>query len=228
MDGGDKNIWIIANWKSNKTISESLEWVKKVGSSIKKSDRIKIVICPTFSSLSEMSKIIKDNNYPLMLGTQDLSPFSFGAYTGEESASLLKGLIDLSIIGHSERRKNFHEDDDMIDQKVNQALENNITPLVCVQGEETPVPEGCKFIAYEPVWAIGSGTPDTPENSEKVAKAIKDKYGEDLEVLYGGSVTSENIASFISKENINGALIGGASLDADEFIKICRIAHERL
>lgn len=227
MDGGEKTFWIIANWKSNKNIDEALGWVKKVGSSVERSARIKIVVCPTFSCLSEIKKIIVDNNFPVMLGSQDLSPFSSGAYTGEESANLLKDLVELSIIGHSERRENFHEDDEMIAKKVKQALENNITPLVCIQDENIPIPEDCKLVAYEPIWAIGSDTPDTPENSEKVAKMIKNKYG-DLQVLYGGSVNSENIKGFLSQDDINGALIGGASLDADEFIKICKIVSEGL
>lgn len=222
MDGGVKNIWIIANWKSNKTISEALDWVSKVGPQIPKNENLKVVVCPTFSSLSEIKKTIIVNNFPIMVGSQDLSSFGVGAYTGEESAGLLKELVDLSIIGHSERRKNFSETDEMISKKVKQAIENNIIPLVCVQGEETPVPEGCKLVAYEPIWAIGSGNPDTPEDDENIAKFIKNKYGNDVEVLCGGSVTADNIAQFISQPDIAGALIGGASLDPEEFIRIVK------
>src|SRR5258708_28611338 len=109
MDGGEKIIWIIANWKSNKTISEALDWVSKVGPKLPKKDNLRVVICPTFSTLSEIKKAILVGNYPFLIGSQDLSPFGIGAYTGEESAILLKGLVDLSIIGHSERRKNFAE-----------------------------------------------------------------------------------------------------------------------
>jgi len=220
MAGGGKNIWIIANWKSNKTIQEALDWVAKVGSAIPKQDNLKVVVCPTFSCLSEVKKAIAVSNFPLLIGAQDLSPFDKGAYTGEESASLLKQLVNLSLIGHSERRQNFHEDDDMVAKKVNQALENGITPIVCIQGKETPVPQRCKLVAYEPVWAIGSGDPDTPENNQDIARFIKSKYGNDIEVLCGGSVTSKNIVHFISQQDINGALIGGASLDAEEFVRI--------
>lgn len=215
-----KNIWIIANWKSNKSISEALDWVSYVGPKVPKREDLKVVVCPTFSSLSEVKKAVQVGNFPIIVGSQDLSPYGVGAYTGEEAAPLLKELINLSIIGHSERRQNFQEDDVMVSKKVEQALQNNIIPLVCIQGPDTPVPSDCKLVAYEPVFAIGTGNPDTPDNAEGVARKIKSLYGEDVEVLYGGSVTKENIKSFIDMENISGALIGKASLDAEEFVKI--------
>lgn len=222
MAGGEnKKIWIIANWKSNKTIAEALDWMDKAGPQIPKKDNLKVVVCPTFSALSEVKKAIIAGNYPLIVGSQDLSPFSSGVYTGEESANLLKDLINLSIIGHSERRTNFLETDKMIAKKTTQAIENNIIPLVCVQGADTPVPENCQLVAYEPIFAIGSGNPDTPDNAEIVAKSLKNMHGQNLAVLYGGSVTSQNIKGFISQENISGVLVGNASLDAEEFIKIC-------
>lgn len=214
-----KNIWIIANWKSNKTIAEALDWVSKVGPQVPQKDNLKIVICPTFSTLSEIKKAA--SGFPMVLGAQDLSPFGAGAYTGEEAASLLKDLIDLVILGHSERKKNFNETDEIVAKKVRESLENNIIPLVCVQDENTPVPEGCKLIAYEPIFAIGSGHPDTPENASNVALSFAG-----LEVLYGGSVTSENVKEFVIQENISGVLVGNASLDAEEFLKIIKVCEE--
>lgn len=230
MAGLGKNIWIIANWKSNKTVAEALDWISKVGSQISKKDDLKVVVCPTFSCLSEVKKAIMVGNFPIMVGAQDLSPFTAGAYTGEESASLLKDLISLSIIGHSERRQNFKEDDEMVANKVKQAKTFKIIPLVCVQEEETPVPDGCNMIAYEPIWAISTGltnTPgvgkaDTPEDANKVASIFKQKYGQDLEVIYGGSVDSGNVRGFINQEHINGVLVGNASLEADEFLSIIK------
>lgn len=218
----DKNIWIIANWKSNKIIAEALDWVSQVGPEIPHSENLKVVVCPPVSSLSEVKKAIQVGNFPIITGSQDLSSFDSGAYTGEESANLIKELVELSIIGHSERRQNFSETDQMVSKKVAQAVKADITPLVCVQGSDTPVPEGAKLVAYEPIFAIGSGNPDTPENANQVAKVLKGLYGEDLEILYGGSVMHENIKSFISQENISGALIGKASLDAQEFIRIVK------
>lgn len=230
----NKNIWIIANWKSNKTITEALDWVAQVGPQVPKRDGLKIVVCPTFSALSEVKKAITVSNFPLLAGSQDLSPFGVGAYTGEESAQLLKEIISLSILGHSERRKNFNETDEMVAKKVNQSLENKIIPLLCVQDENVPVSEGCSMVAYEPVWAIstgltntlGAGRVDSPEDANKVASSFKQKYGSDLEVIYGGSVNSSNAKGFILQENISGVLVGNASLDAEEFIKICQVVPE--
>ncbi|TSC87553.1 MAG: Triosephosphate isomerase [Microgenomates group bacterium Gr01-1014_7] len=221
-----KNIWIIANWKSNKTIAEALDWVSKVGPAIPKRDGLKVVICPTFSCISEVKKAVTVGNFPLMVGVQDLSPFGVGAYTGEEPAKLLEDYVNLAILGHSERRQNFGETDEMVAKKAEQALANSTIPLICVQNEETPVPEDCKLVAYEPVWAIGTGNPDTPQNAADVAKKLKQKYGGELQVLYGGSVTSQNVKSFVSQENIDGVLVGNASLDAEEFIKIVKGCEE--
>ena len=115
----------------------------------------------------------------------------------------------------------------MIAKKAQLALQNNITPILCVQSEETPVPKECNIIAYEPVWAIGSGNPDTPQNAGEIARRLKNTGSNiDLKVLYGGSVTSKNVRSFIYQENISGVLVGKASLDAEEFIKICQAAAE--
>lgn len=222
MDGGaKKTIWIIANWKSNKSIAEALDWVSVLGSQIPKNENIKVVVCPAFSCLSEIKKAIQVGNFSLMVGSQDISPFDVGAYTGEESAALLKDLVDIAIIGHSERRINFNETDETVSKKVTLALENNIIPLVCVQNAKTPIPKGSNLVAYEPIFAIGTGNPDTPENADAVAADIKQKDGE-VQVLYGGSVNSGNIKSFINQKNINGVLIGHASLNAGEFISIVK------
>lgn len=230
MDGSAKFIWIIANWKSNKTIAEALDWISKVGPKVPRKDNLKVVVCPTFSCLSEVKKAIQVGNFPIMVGSQDLSPFDAGAYTGEESAVLLKEFVSIAILGHSERRKNFSETDEMVAKKIEQALENNINPLLCVQSEETPVPKGCNMIAYEPVWAIstgltntpGVGRPDTPEDANKVAQSFKQKYGGTLQVIYGGSVSEVNVKSFIDQPDITGVLVGNASLDADEFLQIIK------
>ncbi len=223
MDGGEsKKIWIIANWKSNKSISEALDWLSKVGPQIPKSDNLKVVVCPTFSTISEVKKAILVGGFPLMVGSQDLSPFDIGSYTGEEPATLLSQLVELSILGHSERRQNFGETDQMVEDKVKQAREYNIVPLVCVQGPTISVPKDCQLVAYEPIFAIGTGNPDTPENASKVAESLKEKYGQGLEVLYGGSVDSLNAKGFLTQENISGVLVGNASLDAEEFVAIVK------
>lgn len=215
-----KNIWIIANWKSNKTIAEALDWVGKVGPKIEKRANVKVVVCPSFVDIEEVKKAVIVGNYPLMVGSQDLSPYGEGAYTGEEAAKILKDVVELAILGHFERRQNFSETDEMIASKVTQAIENNIIPLVCVQDKNTPVPVGAKLVAYEPIFAIGTGNPDTPANAQEIAWELKKKYGEEIEILYGGSVTSENVKHFLNEDDIDGVLIGRASLDPVEFLKI--------
>lgn len=228
MVGMDKTIWVIANWKSNKNIAEALDWMAQVGPKLSKNEQLKVIVCPTFSAVSEVKKTIVVSNFPMMVGVQDLSPFGIGTYTGEEPAELLNQIITLAILGHSERRENFGETDEMVVQKVKQALENNITPLVCVQNADGLVPEGCRLVAYEPVWAIGNGNADTSENANLVAKKLRQRYGEDLAVLYGGSVNSANAGNFANVENLSGVLVGHASLDAAEFLKICKIFGSKL
>ncbi len=223
MAGGDsKNTWIIANWKSNMSIAEALEWISKVGPEIPKQGNLKVVVCPTFSALSEVEKAIQVGNYPLLVGAQNISPFGIGAYTGEENAQTLSQFIDLTIIGHSERRENFKETDEMITNKVKQAIENNIIPLVCVQNSDALIPKECNLVAYEPVFAIGTGNPDTPENADKIAGVLKERYTQNLEVIYGGSVNADNVRGFITQENIDGVLVGNASLGAEGFIRIVK------
>lgn len=219
-----KNLWIIANWKSNETIQEALSWISVVGPKIEKRENLKVVVCPTFTAIEEVKKAILVGNFPLLVGAQDLSPFEEGPYTGEETASILKQFVDLAILGHSERRQNFGETDEMVAKKVKQALDHQIIPLVCVQGVETPVPEGAKLLAYEPIFAIGSGHPDSPEDADNVAKVFKQKH-EEIEVLYGGSVTSLDVKAFLQKDNLSGVLVGGASLNPEEFIKIVEQAY---
>lgn len=125
----------------------------------------------------------------------------------------------MSIIGHSERREKFGETDKMVAEKFLLAEAQGIESIVCIQDGQTPVPEGSKIVAYEPVFAIGTGIPDTPDNAEKVASEVKSRMP-GLSILYGGSVTAENCVSFISESNISGLLIGKASLDPQEFLKI--------
>lgn len=218
-----KDLWIIANWKSNKTIQEALEWISVVGPRLEKRENIKVVVCPSFVDIEEVKKAILVGNFPLMVGSQDLSPFGEGPYTGEEAASILSQFVGLAILGHSERRSKFNETDEMVAKKVKQALEYNITPLVCVQGTQTPVPDGVNLIAYEPIFAIGTGNPDTPANASQVATFFQEKYR--AKVLYGGSVTSTNVKAFLAQDNISGVLIGKASLDAEEFLKIVEASY---
>ena len=219
MDGAEKKIWIVANWKSNLNLSGSLDWINKVGSQLNKREDLQVVVCPRFSVLPELYQEVQTNSYPIMLGSQNLSPFETGSFTGEEPAQLLKELVSMSIVGHSERREKFAETDEMVGQKIKLAQSAGIEPILCIQNSETPIPDGVKIAAYEPIFAIGTGTPDTPENANKVASQVKSMKPE-INILYGGSVTSQNCRSFVDEENISGLLIGKASLNVDEFLKI--------
>lgn len=218
MDGGE--MWIIANFKANKNIKESIEWVELVGPKLKMQEGVKVVVCPSFSAIEQVKKTILVGSFPLMVGSQDISSFPKGAYTGEEPAAHLAGFIDLSIIGHSERREHLKETDEIVEKKVNQAKSNGIIPLVCVQDINTKVPDGSFLIAYEPVWAIGTGKADTPADANKVAQTFKQRYGEDLEVLYGGSVNKDNIKSFIKQDSLSGVLVATASLNPEGFLAV--------
>lgn len=222
---GSETKWIIANWKSNKTISEALAWIDDVGPKLLRRENLKVVVCPPFTDIEEVKKAVLVGNYPILVGAQDISPYDDGPYTGEESARILSEIVDLVILGHSERRQGFGETDQMVAEKAIKAKQFNITPLVCVQNESIPLPEGVKLVAYEPIFAVGTSNPDTPDNAGKVASILKAKSQEDVLVLYGGSVNSENAKAFLQQENLSGLLIGEASLDPEEFLKIVEIAH---
>ncbi len=222
-----KKLFLVANWKSNMTSAESRKWisgldqgeVKKVSASEKT-----IIICPPVTLLLEFAWFIKSQKLPFMLGAQDVSPFDTGAYTGEVNARQIKEFADYVLIGHSERRKNFNEDDSLLEKKVSLAIKNSLTPIFCVQSDDVRIPKDVSLVAYEPVFAIGTGNPDTPENAEKVATAIKQKNSNVQFVLYGGSVTKDNVGQFTSKEHIDGVLVGKASLSPLEFIGIIQHA----
>ena len=214
-----KKIFIVANWKSNKRVSDINAYA---GIHEENNASKEIIICPPFTLLSSLKTLIDEKKLSYKLGAQNISPFKAGAYTGEINGEQIKEFADYVIIGHSERRINFSESDDLLKKKVQQALASGLTPVYCIQDENTFVPQGVSLVAYEPVSAIGTGNPDTPKNAEKVAQAIMSKNQSITTVLYGGSVTPENIASFVQQEHISGALIGGASLDPDKFAKLIK------
>lgn len=216
-----KRKYIIGNWKSNKDISETEIWFKTFQTLFSQKqninlEKVEMVVCVPFVFLPLAKKLRDEYRLPLKVGAQDISPFGNGAYTGEVSAGQLVQLVEYVIIGHSERRNNFHEGDDILSEKVKRANEAKLASIYCVQDENTFITEGVTIVAYEPVWAIGTGKTDTPANANRVAQAIKQKWsGEAL--IYGGSVTADNVKSFIREDSIDGVLPGGASLDASSF-----------
>ncbi|MGI8419660.1 MAG: triose-phosphate isomerase family protein [Candidatus Levyibacteriota bacterium] len=215
-----KKLFIIANWKSNKTASEAHEWLQNLSDFQFPSIEEKIVIvCPSFTSLSVLKNFIIEKNLPIFVGSQDISPFTPGAYTGEMNANQIKEFVSYTIIGHSERRNYFKEDDALLAKKVQIALAGGLQPVFCIQGKDTPIPEGVQIVAYEPLSAIGTGHPDTPEDAENVAHTVKGGHP-GISVLYGGSVTPDEVHSFTQLPSIDGVLVGGASLDAEKFTQL--------
>ncbi len=213
-----KPLLIAGNWKSNKTISEAMEWLKKL-SAIHST----IVLCVSYTLLYVMKQEIDRLKLSLQLGAQDVSPFDEGAYTGEVTARMVKEVADWVIIGHSERRKYFSETDEMLKNKVDRARSAGLKVIYCVSDDTTPVPAGVDVVAYEPVWAIGTGKTETPATANTVISSIKTKT-EIATVIYGGSVTAENVASFIAEPSIDGVLPGGASLDPEKFSRLVAAA----
>ena len=234
-----KKLFIIANWKSHKTQDEASAWLQELrikpsltslnaGGNQQLGNK-NIIVCPSFTSLLIMSQEREKKALPIQLGAQNISQFDEGAYTGEVSAKQIKEFVEYVIIGHSERRKYFGETDEVVSEKVKKAITSGITPIVCVSNLEQvqslkfKVQSSEMIIAYEPLSAIGSGNPDNPEHVNKIAEEIKEIHTE-ISVVYGGSVTSKNVESFTDMENIDGVLVGSASLDPVEFSAILQHA----
>lgn len=219
---------LVANWKSHKSYQQTQEYFRKF---VEKKDqlalsRTEIVICPSFPSLESAKTIVDAHALPVQIGVQTISQFEEGAYTGEVAASQIQSVARYVIIGHSERRQNFGETEEIIEQKVAQAHAVGLSVILCVQGGETPVYENVACIAYEPISAIGTGNPDSPENVTAVLSAIHEK-APNARLLYGGSVDPETISQFLSIKHIHGFLVGGASLDPDTFLSLVSACETR-
>lgn len=236
-----KKLYIVANWKANKTVSETTQWFQKVisyKSQVISSENKEIIVCPPFTLLSMMHDFVKQNELPLHVGAQDVSKFGMGAYTGEVAAEQLKEFVEYSIVGHSERRKYFHETDDDVIKKIERLLSNAITPILCVSDMKQMdyylmtgtviVDNALKIIfVYEPPSAISGGgafRPEDPDTANKNAAEISEKIGRRVITLYGGSINPENAAPFFAMEHIDGGLVGQASLDAEKFLEIIKNA----
>ncbi len=209
---------LVANLKANCTWDQVQAWLDSVGAAAK-NFKGTIIFCPSSSFLAASFQKIKSEKKPLVLGSQDISEFEQGAYTGEVAASQISSLVSFSIIGHSERRENFNEDEIALEKKVQNANVAKITPIFCVQGADTEIPQGVKIVAYEPIFAIGTGNPETPDNVREIVEIIKAKGS--YTVLYGGSVSAENVKSFLDEGKADGVLVGATnSVDPQNFISI--------
>ena len=244
---------IAGNWKMNTTAAEAEQLVLEMLERLDRVEGVEKVLCPPFVSLVGISMMLENSS--IKLGAQNMYFESKGAYTGEVSPLMLRELCQFVILGHSERRWYFGESDEIVNKKVKAALANNLKPILCV-GERLTENEVGKteevvnrqvttaldsvdpvsdlVIAYEPVWAIGTGKAASGEQAAATILFIRDvltklrdkSVAQDLRILYGGSVTNANIAEFISHLEIDGALVGGASLKAEEFVNIVKQTAE--
>ncbi|MCX7026263.1 MAG: triose-phosphate isomerase [Spirochaetes bacterium] len=241
--------YIAGNWKMHKTVNESVALARELAARLS-CCKEKVMIAPAFTALSEVAKVIEGTN--ILLGAQNMGPEEQGAHTGEVSVLMLKDLgVKVVILGHSERRHTYLESDALINRKVRLALAQSLEVILCV-GETLEEREGGRLekvidtqlceglagvdgaaldrvtIAYEPVWAIGTGKTATPEDADAVhaycRKVVAALYGEQkakaMIIQYGGSVKADNAAALMAKPNIDGALVGGASLKAESFVPI--------
>jgi triosephosphate isomerase len=247
---------IVGNWKMNRTIVESVEFAKVFLSEAEGLGDVDVAICPPFTALTAMKGALEGS--PVMLGAQNVFYQEQGAYTGEISPGMLKDAgCRFVIIGHSERREHMQETDEAISLKVHLALKQGLTPILCV-GENLQQRQmgraigfvrvqvdkalvdlssdemGKVVIAYEPIWAIGTGKTPSSREAEEMCQAIRTTLAgmtgaiaQEIRILYGGSVQKENIAQFVNEPNIDGALVGGASLRATEFRELIEQAKRR-
>jgi len=250
-----KNKLVIGNWKMNLSFDDANDVLIEIGDTLSEFHKnTEVVICPPFVYLELTTDLAEE--YSFYAGAQNCSTYENGAYTGEVSASMLASLeVEFCIVGHSERRKYFNETNETVAQKVNQLLKQNIIPVVCC-GEtleerksgrhfevvEKQIKDGLfhlgkelfehVVIAYEPVWAIGTGETATPEQAQEmhayIRSLIEKKYGSEMAyncyILYGGSCNAQNALSLFMQEDVDGGLIGGASLKSSEFIAIIEAA----
>jgi len=244
--------FIAGNWKMNKTVGEALDLVRELKAALSGLKGVEVAVAPPFTALFAVRKELEGS--PILLAAQNLYWEEKGAFTGEVSPLMLKEVgCSYVIIGHSERRQFFGETDETVNRRIKAALAQDLKVIFCIgetlkereEGKTFPVIErqvegGLKgmgdkemrnmVVAYEPVWAIGTGKTATPEQAEEVHRFIREKLGkfysreitEEVRIQYGGSVTPENVKRLMNQPNIDGALVGGASLKAESFSKIVR------
>ena len=241
---------IAGNWKMNTTASESVDLISEINSLVGQQTQVQVCICPPFTSIQKSSSLVEQSE--VLLGAQNMSAEPSGAFTGEVSAEMLRDLyVNFVILGHSERRQYFGETNESINLKVLAAVQNNLKPIYCIgetleerESEKTlevvkaQVQEGLAnfplsevdnlVLAYEPVWAIGTGKTATDEMAQEVHAYVRgllvelfgDAAGSGVRILYGGSMKPENAAGLLSQPDVDGGLIGGASLNAKSFCAI--------
>jgi len=248
------------NWKMNLNHLEAIAHVQAIAFSLTDDDyaAVEVAVCPPFTDLRSVQTLVDADKLRIVYGSQDVSAHDSGAYTGEVSGPMLAKLgCTYAIVGHSERRQYHDETDEVVNGKVVAAYRNDLVPILCI-GEEKEIREAGTHvahtlaqldgglagipaeqaarvvIAYEPVWAIGTGLTATPQDAQEMCGAIRARLGElysaeladGVRILYGGSVKASNAAGIMAQPDVDGALIGGASLDAEEFVGIIRFGQQ--
>ena len=252
----DRKPAMMGNWKMNLNHLEAIALVQKLAFSLSDADldAVEVVVLPPYTDLRSVQTLVDGEKYRIGYGAQDVSQHESGAYTGEISAAMLAKLgCSYTCVGHSERRQYHDEGNEIVNAKARIAIANQVTPVVCV-GEPLPIRQAGGAVdytlgqvegslaglvdilgdrltlAYEPVWAIGTGEVATPDDAQEVCGAIREflrrEHGDGIadttRILYGGSVKSSNVAGLMAMPDVDGGLVGGASLDADEFATICK------
>ncbi len=246
------------NWKMNLNHLEAIALVQKLAFSLTDEDfdAVEVAVLPPFTHIRSVQTLVDGDKLRIQYGAQDLSEHGDGAYTGDISGAMLAKLgCSYVVVGHSERRQFHAEDDALVNRKVKASLRHDLVPIVCIGegldvrqqgghvehtlsqlkgalGGVTPDQAAVLVVAYEPVWAIGTGEVATPEDAQEVCAAIRRRLGElysaeladSVRVLYGGSVKADNIGPIMAQPDVDGALVGGASLDPEGFTAICRFA----
>lgn len=216
---------IIANWKARKTSVEALSWLDTIDKSGVLVDYPHtVLLAAPFTLLYLLSIEIKKRNLPLSLCAQDVSAFSSGSHTGEIPAELITEFAEYALIGHSERREQLHESDDVLVKKVEEVRTVSMRPIYCVQHDQEKIPQGVSIVAYEPPGAIGSGQTASLGDVEDVVKNITASSQQVLAILYGGSVEEENVVSFVNSPHLSGVLVGTKSIEAPDFVNLLRAA----
>jgi triosephosphate isomerase len=256
MAKSDRMPLMAGNWKMNINHFEAIALVQKLAFALNEADfaAVEVAVIPPFTDLRSVQTLILGDKYDIKYGAQDLSPHAKGAHTGDISGAMLAKLgCTFVLTGHSERRANHGESNEIVNAKTRAALSSELTPIVCVGesleireagdtlpfvlGQVTDSLEGASaeaitslVIAYEPVWAIGTGAVATPADAQEVCSAIRKHVAQkwspeaakSLRIIYGGSVKADNVAAIMAQADVDGALVGGASLDSDEFVGIIR------
>jgi triosephosphate isomerase (TIM) len=244
------------NWKMHENHLEAIALVQKLAFTLTTKDYefVEVAVLPPFTALRSVQTLIDGDKLRLSYGAQDLSPYDSGAYTGDVSGPMLAKLgCDYVLAGHSERRQYHHESNEIVNAKIQAALRSGLTPILCLgeplavrnagghiehcteqlDGSLAKIPAeavAAMVIAYEPVWAIGTGEVASPADAQEIISAIRARISEvhdaetaaSVRILYGGSVKPDNVAPIMAQPDIDGALVGGASLDAGQFAQICR------